>query len=249
MNDQPQPGPTREEEERVRRLLVAAAETVQVDLAPAPSSRPGRRPIWPLVAAAATVAVVVVGIVTVFVEGLSQNNVEPAPAPTTVTVPSESPEPNPTERTPAEPTAQQRAVAESFAAFAGGGPPPAFATSVRLLLGSKPVATVTGNEAAEHSAWVLPCDVYAERVCPIDPLAPVATEKHLAITGTIVREPSACHVLRGDLPADLTEPAALARSVSLSVPEPTSCIDAWELQLWLNDDGAILAANLLLGGP
>ena len=241
MSDGPQ-APSTREEERVRRLLVAAAETVRVDLAPPPQLRPRRRPIWPLVAAAATVAVVV-GIVTVFV-GRGSQNVEPAPAHDTVTVPSESPEP-----TEAEPPPPQRAVAESFAAFARGGPPPAFAASVQLLLGSKPVGTVTGSKAVDHLSWVLACDVYAERRCPIDALAPVAAEPRIAITGTIVREPSACHVLRGNLPPDLTDAAALARSVSLSVPEPLSCLDAWELQLWLNEDDDIRAANLLLGGP
>lgn len=242
MNDGPQPAPTRDEE-RVRRLLVAAAETVRVELAQLAPMRPRRRPIWPLVAAAATVAVVV-GIVTVFVARGPQDHVQPTPAHNTVTVPSVSSEP-----TSAGPAAQQRAVAESFAAFARGGPPPAFAARVQLLLGSKPVATVTGNKAADHSSWALTCDVYAERRCPIDALALVAAETQIAVTGTIVREPSACQVLRGNLPADLSNPAALVRSVSLSVREPLSCLDAWELQLWLDDDDAIRAANLLLGGP
>ena len=242
MNDGSQAAPT-PDEERVRRLLVAAAETVRVELATPPPLRPRRRPIRPLVAAAATVAVVV-GIVTVFVERGSQNSVEPAPAHNTVTVPTESPEP-----TSAGPPPQRSAVAESFAAFARGGPPPAFAAGVQLLLGSRPVATVTGTQAADQSSWVLPCDVYAERRCPIDSLALVAAETRVAVTGTTVRQPSACHVLRGILPPALSEPAALARSVSLSVPEPPSCLDAWELQLWLDDDDAIRAANLLLGGP
>lgn len=139
-------------------------------------------------------------------------------------------------------------AARGFAAFAAGGAAPEFAPEVRLLLGSRLVATVSAEEAADPSTWRLPCRAYAERSCPIDALEPLAEGAPYAVTPTVVRDYSACHEIDADLPADLTTDDALADSVSLSIPEPQMCMQNWEIQLWL-DDGRISAANLILGAP
>lgn len=137
-----------------------------------------------------------------------------------------------------------------FAAFgAGGGQTPDFAPEVRLLLGSQVVATVPAEQAADPSTWRLPCHTYAERSCPIDALEALHRGAPYAVTATVARTPSACATIVEDLPTDLASAGALARSVSLSAPEPDSCIGAWEIQLWLDEAGRIDAANLILGSP
>lgn len=155
----------------------------------------------------------------------------------------------PSQEGPTEPTAEQRTVAGAFVAYARGGEPPAFAPEVRLLLGSEVVRTVGDEEASDPDTWQLPCRVYGEVPCPVDAFLPLRRDESFAVTGTVVREGSACHQIVGDLPADLTEPTALEGSVSISEPEPEACMQNWEIQLWYDDQERIRAANFIGGMP
>lgn len=149
---------------------------------------------------------------------------------------------------PAEPTKEQQAVAEAFLDFAGGGPAPRFADQVQLFLGNAPVATIDSPDAMDRASWSLTCSGYAERSCPIDALSFVV-KRGTAIHGTTPRERSECHTVSADLPADLTTAQSLSNSVSFGDAEPAQCMDNWEVQLWLDESGAIRAVNLILGSP
>lgn len=149
---------------------------------------------------------------------------------------------------PPEPTPEQQAVAEAFLDFASGGPAPTFAGKVQLLLGNVPVATVAAADAKQPATWSLPCTAYAERSCPIDALTYI-TKQGIAIHGTTARERSACHTVSGQRPPDLVTEQSLANSVSFGIAEPAQCVDNWEVQIWLDDSGAIRTVNLILGSP
>ena len=163
---------------------------------------------------------------------------------------AEEPDGGPSPSAPAEPSAEQREVAEQFAAYARGGPAPTFQSHVELLLGNVVVGSADDVEWGPRGMWSLRCRPgYAERSCPIDVLDHVASAETPAITSTVEREHRQCGAVFGPLPRELADPDALQRSVSLSAPEPASCIDAWEVQLWYDDQGWIYAANLILGIP
>jgi hypothetical protein len=150
---------------------------------------------------------------------------------------------------PPDASTELRQYADILAGFAAGSGPPAFAPEVRLLLGNRLVDTVTAAEAAAPATWLLPCEAYGEASCPIDALRPLAAGVY-APTGTVERTNDACHQVDARLPDDLVTAEALARSVSLSVPEPETCAQHWELQVWYDDDSdAIRAVNFIAGMP
>lgn len=71
-------------EDRARTLLQAAAETV--DVSPAVEAAVPRRPVWPVLAAAAVVALLLVSVALIFT-GDRDPEPAPPPSPTSVTVP------------------------------------------------------------------------------------------------------------------------------------------------------------------
>lgn len=119
-------------------------------------------------------------------------------------------------------------AADDLVAFArGDDPAPTVASQVELYVADGLRATLTQDEAADPTAW----GEVLERLT-----GPVAQSE-----GAGVGQDSC--LVRGDLPDNLSSSAAWR----LSVPEPRGCGDDWSVLVWVDDDGAIRAVDLLTG--
>ncbi|CAI9412035.1 PASTA domain-containing protein [Nocardioides sp. T2.26MG-1] len=119
-------------------------------------------------------------------------------------------------------------AADDLVAFArGDGPAPTVASQVELYVADGLWATLTPEEAADPTAW----GEVLERLT-----GPVAQSE-----GAGVGQDSC--LVRGELPDGLSSSAAWR----LSVPEPRGCGDDWSVLVWVDDDGAIRAVDLLTG--
>ncbi len=142
-------------------------------------------------------------------------------------------------------------LGRAFVAWAReDGEPPAFADEVGLYVGNRRLGTVAGPDlAADPEAWQVRLEGYAER----DPVfsAPQAVAEVDAdragglVAGLDPQQGAFCpdavapppqHT--GGLWAQTIEPA-----------EPASCVDAFQVQLWVDADDRVSAVNLLLGSP
>lgn len=134
---------------------------------------------------------------------------------------------------------------EALVAFSRArGEAPSFADHVGIYVGNVLQLTLTAQEAADPSAWDT-CPHYAHRSCPLSPL------RQLGVPGPVVFSgpppESVCLARLGDLPDVLEQ--TLDDSTRIDQPEPYNCRDTWAVQVWIDDTGAISAANLLLGDP
>lgn len=137
-------------------------------------------------------------------------------------------------------------VAEGFLRFARDaiGSPPSD-TPVELLLGHRPVATISGAEVLDPASWRVCTSFggYAGRVCPFSAVEVLADHPGTVVT-TSAKPRHSC--LHADPP-----PRRLAayRSVVLTGAEEMSCMDYFAVQLFVNDVGQVIAVDLVLTEP
>jgi hypothetical protein len=133
-------------------------------------------------------------------------------------------------------------AADEFVAWArGSGQPPAFADEVHYMYENKLIRTVTADGATRPGAWSF-CWSGVSSACP-SPLR--ALDEY---EGVVVQSPEPatfCVRRTRALPADLADQTL----VRLDQPEPRNCSDAFAVELWVDDQGQITAANLLPGLP
>ncbi|MEZ0577127.1 PASTA domain-containing protein [Nocardioides sp. MH1] len=136
--------------------------------------------------------------------------------------------------------AAAEATATAFVAWArGGGPAPRFADEVRVMLGGYE-ARDPMTDPADRDAWRLACPPTMSAPCPRSALDVLD-----AYDGPVVQSPtlaSGCSAHPGALPKELRL-AAEQDVVRLDQPEPRGCADAWSVELWIDDAGAIYAVD------
>jgi hypothetical protein len=138
-------------------------------------------------------------------------------------------------------------VAELFARFARGERPPhgpPVDTPVDLYLGNRYLATLPAARARDPEAWEGCLEGgYAGRTCPFSWTRPIADYAgSLAITSAAPEHPCA-HP--GPLPAELEA----YHAVTLTPDESLDCTSYWAVQLFVNDVGQVVAANLVWAEP
>jgi hypothetical protein len=138
-------------------------------------------------------------------------------------------------------------VAELFARFARGERPPhgpPVDTPVDLYLGNRYLATLPAARARDPEAWEGCLEGgYAGRTCPFSWTRPIADYAgRLAITSAAPEHPCA-HP--GPLPAELEA----YHAVTLTPDESLDCTSYWAVQLFVNDVGQVVAANLVWAEP
>jgi|GEM_PF-5418445 len=135
----------------------------------------------------------------------------------------------------------RHAIAESFVAWArGDGRAPEFADEVRILLSGYDFGSVDGGEAPRIASWRLRCPRFMSAPCPES-----AVQVLRQYDGPTVRVPTpaqTCFTGKGQVSADL---ASLAPShlVRIDRPGARSCRDTSLVELWIDDDGRIYAAD------
>ncbi len=129
-----------------------------------------------------------------------------------------------------------RAVAaRAFVAWARGGPAPAFADRVRVMLHGQSNGWARNPE---RLATYSPCSGFGYPECGIDPVAMLAR-----YDGTpTVRVGRASCADGGEVPQQFAA-AAPQDVVRLEAPDPGSCPKAWAVELWIDDDGLIYGMN------
>lgn len=140
-----------------------------------------------------------------------------------------------------------RSAAEALVEFAKGGQLPPVADTLDLYVGAVRQKRLAGDAAGDPEKWRTSCEL-STTSCIVSVLD-YAASGHVAVTEPFLRDDGACYVVRGTLPGELTAPDAQSRSASFGDPEPRTCAENWEAQLWLDKEGQIFAVNLLLGNP
>jgi len=147
--------------------------------------------------------------------------------------------------------ADLRGVAKRFVALArstsgGADTPIPVDTPVELFVGGVRQRTIPAERAAERSSWqACPGDdgVDAALGCPVSVLRPFRTYPGpIAATG----EPPAHSCLRT---TPLPDRLDVYRSVTLTPDEERDCSSYFAVQLFVNDVGQIVAANLVVSEP
>ena len=123
----------------------------------------------------------------------------------------------------------------------GDAPPPAFADRVRLLVANIPARTLSADDAADPTRWILPIG-YAERrdVRILDALAEAPMRETRV-------PPYSCPQRGQALPADLLR--RLPWSGTLVTRTPRACLEVAAVQVWAETSGRITDVNILLGSP
>ena len=147
-------------------------------------------------------------------------------------------------RAPIETSASR--AAEALVEFAKGGQLPPVANTVELYAGNVLQQRISAELAADRDTWLTGCG--SSDHCQVNMLDLFRTG-HVGVTEPFPRTGDPCHVVHADPPDELTSPDALSRSASFGVPEPMTCDQNWEAQVWLDPDGRIIAVNLLRGDP
>lgn len=175
---------------------------------------------------------------------------DPAPGEVVVrhsTVTLEVAEPDPTCE-PGELSTDAKRVAEGFVAFARGDRPdgPPVDTPVDLYIGNQFVRTITAEASTDPSSW-RDCPAvghYAGRTCPFSFVKPIAD-----YSGTIAYTADApSHPCLPGGP-DLPEGLSAYHAVTLAPDEDLDCTSYWAIQLFVNDVGQIVAANVVWAEP
>ncbi len=175
----------------------------------------------------------------------------PNVSPTTSPVASEA-KPSPTNRKLLAPPTDEEMVrvGRLFERFARGddqlaGPP--VDTPVLLLLGGQPVKTISARDAMERSSWEGLCPHpggYAGRTCPFSFIEPIAE----AISPVTISMEPAQHPCAHPTPVTPAEVGG-SRVVTL-VPDPKAdCTSYVGVELFVNDVGQIVAANVVWAEP
>lgn len=158
---------------------------------------------------------------------------------------SDSPSPSPSP-TPSPSTAPAADIGHAFRAFARGGDLPPLADEVALYLGNAFTGSVTPRTARDRLAWATCTELgsYAAATCPLSPLTTL--QRHAAVSYA-AKPQGLCLATYGPVPPDLR---TLTRTTI--VPRPDSidtCAKNFAVQLFADDDGALVAVSLLLGEP
>lgn len=138
------------------------------------------------------------------------------------------------------------AAGKAWVEFARGGAAPRFAEQVDVLFGDAHQRYLTADQAADRTSWDL-CPRWMSAPCEMSNLSPVHVINHEddRIVRTHLPPESSCFRSTGELPGYLSQLAM----VRLDQPEAASCRDTWAVQVWVDQDDAITAVNLLLGSP
>jgi hypothetical protein len=140
-------------------------------------------------------------------------------------------------------------IARHFVDFADGlADSPPVDTPVRLYLGHRYVRTLSSDRASDREAWSVCRPGYAAATCPfsaIDTLREyVDSRGRLRVTPPPSRDDPSCLALLGGPPKDTGGNHVIAIE-----PEHKSCVDTFEIDVYSNDVGQIVAVDLLLGEP
>lgn len=122
----------------------------------------------------------------------------------------------------------------------------ALGPSIDLLLGGKLLKTIPAADALDPSNWEL-CATYAQRSCPMSALSTLRQEGPSRVVGA----PSGCFGQLGTPPQRLriTRIGLAERTATIESEGDGSCASYWGVQIWVNQAGELIAANLLLGDP
>ena len=139
-------------------------------------------------------------------------------------------------------------VAGGFVEFARGGPAPAFAEQVSLLVQGTPVRVLRGDEVRERGRWsVCPPMWTPGPRCGVSPLTVVDADRRNGFRTVVTRgEPAElCLIAEVALPAWLED---MDQTVLQPGPEMRSCAYNYAVRLFL-DRGRIVAVDLVLTEP
>lgn len=145
-------------------------------------------------------------------------------------------------------TEDLRSISELFLDFARSSDPehpgPPADTSIDLYVGGELQKVIPASRINDRQEWrTCPEGGYAARSCPISPLLPFAN-----YPGPIeVTSQPPAHVCVPEW--RLPERLYVYRSVTLTPDESRDCTSYFAIQLFVNDVGQIVAANLVLSDP
>lgn len=141
-------------------------------------------------------------------------------------------------------------AAEALLDFARGRDDlPPVADEIDLYVASEFQKHLSGQDAAEPENWRSGCGAGDTTINCLLNMLDIFDTDDVVVTEPFLREDSPCYVVHGELPDELTTPDALSRSASFGDPEPATCADNWEAQVWLDEERRIFAVNLLQGNP
>ncbi|WP_296607459.1 hypothetical protein [Nocardioides sp.] len=168
------------------------------------------------------------------------------PSPSSPSAPSSEPPPSTTSSASAEPALLGQEAATALRSFAVGRELPPLTGQVDLYLGNAFTGFVTRKRAVDPTAWATCTEIgdYAGRACPLSPLDVLAQHRRVAYVGA---PDSGCLKTYGPVPPDLRKLTHVA-----IVPAPgsvDSCIDDFAVQVFSDENGALMAVSLLLGEP
>lgn len=177
------------------------------------------------------------------------NDPTPSSAPSTTppSAPESSPPPTTTSSASASPVVPAEATARALRSFArGGGERPPLAAQVDLYLGNAFTGVVARARAGDPKAWATCTEVgdYAGRACPLSPLDVLAGHRRVAYVDA---PDSTCLQTYGPVPPDLRKLHQVA--IVPAAGSVDSCIDDFAVQLFSDEDGALVAVSLLMGEP
>lgn len=132
------------------------------------------------------------------------------------------------------------AAAQGFIRFARGGAPPLWATEVEQLLGYTSFDRVTAERADDPAAWSL-CSGVAPADCKLSPLVVIADSAQ--VVADEQRDSYECEFIDfGGLPTEVLS----EEEIHLFPTGVVGCAKQWDISLWIDDAGRIMAVNLLV---
>lgn len=145
------------------------------------------------------------------------------------------------------PTEAERALFDALVRFARSGDaadlhPVTFADEVALGLGLEPVVTRTPAELADPEKWLLDRRVFRDFVGPFSALEQLRRDVEVAMT---VGPHPHCAAPPMPPPAGLDD----HRRLSIQPVAPSSCLQWWTVDLFLDADGRVEAITVDFFGP
>ena len=141
---------------------------------------------------------------------------------------------------PTRPCAALDAAAQGFIQFARGGAPPLWASEVEQLLGYTSFDRVPADRADVPTAWSL-CSGVAPADCKLSPLAVIAGSPQVAAAE--YGDNYSCEFIDyGGLPTEVLS----EDEIHIFPTGVEGCAKQWDISLWIDDAGRIIAVNLLV---
>jgi hypothetical protein len=119
-------------------------------------------------------------------------------------------------------------------------------TPVKLYLGNRLITTISADQAPDRTAWRV-CASYGEGSCPFSAIETLARNGSHPLAWS--NQPHRSDFCPDGLNPGPPHDTGGSYAVVLSIPEPQSCAQAFEVQVWVNDVAQIVAVNLLVGSP